>query len=99
MVLEYDFCPNTLFFGGILKKKIGGRKEKRPMSMKWLDAKAELLQRIADAVTQAKEAGVKDTPGIILKALKAKARLEAFKGKHFTTKKKLIRGGARDELC
>jgi hypothetical protein len=54
------------------------------MDVKWLNAKAELLQRIADAVTQAKRAGVKDAPEIILKALKAKARVEAFKAKQGT---------------
>jgi hypothetical protein len=50
--------------------------------MKGIVVKAELFQRIADAVALAKEAGVKDAPGIIHKALKAKARFEAFKAKH-----------------
>ena len=64
-----------------MERKASGRKGK-PMGMNGLNAKAELIQRIADTVAQAKEAGVKDAPGIILRALKAKSKLEAFKAKH-----------------
>jgi hypothetical protein len=56
--------------------------KERHKNMKGIVVKAELFQRIADAVALAKEAGVKDAPGIIHKALKAKARFEAFKAKH-----------------
>jgi hypothetical protein len=42
-----------------------------PMKLKCLDAKAGLLQRITDAVSQSNQNGLRDAPGMTLKALKA----------------------------
>jgi hypothetical protein len=72
------------FFREVPLKRKASERKANPMDMKSLAAKANLLQGIADSMAQAKAAGLKDAPRVILKALKAKARLEAFKAKYRT---------------